>query len=164
MTRALLAVAALTVVYALALASVDPLDLALGFLLSSAVVIGLRRFLFPGGLVPIPGLAGRLFAGGGLVVSVVRDVVVGTWEVALLVLGLRPLRSPGIVELPIDDRSDLATVVAALTATLSPGELVVDFDWERRVVLMHVLDASDGVAVRARWHENYERFQKAVVP
>lgn len=164
MSRAALAVAALTAVYALMLASTDPLDVALGVMLSIALVIGLRRFLFPGGLTALPGLAGRAIAGPRLVASVLRDVVVGTWDVALVILGLRPLRSPGIVELPVDDRSDLAAVVAALTATLSPGELVVDFDWERRVVLMHLLDASDPTAARARWREHYERFQRAVVP
>lgn len=164
MTRAALSVVSLTAIYALMLASVDPVDLAMGAGISIALVIGLRGFLYPDGLEPVPGIGRRLIGSARLAVTVARDVTVGTWQVAAVVLGLRPLRSPGIVELPVDDRSDLAAVVASLGATLSPGEFVVDFDWERRVVLMHLLDASDPEGARERWREGYERYQRQVIP
>lgn len=164
MNRAVLAIVLLIAVYALMLSSVHPLDLALGALLATATVVGLRRLLFPAGLGSTPRLTRRLLAAPLWAAAVVREITVGTWDVALVVLGVRPLRSPGIVELPIDDRSDLAVVAAALAATLSPGELVVDIEWERRVVLMHVLDGGDPAALRERWRSNYERYQRAALP
>jgi multisubunit Na+/H+ antiporter MnhE subunit len=163
-SRAVLSIALLTGVYALMLSSVHPLDLALGAVLSALAVFGLRRFLFPGGLTPVEGLGRRIAGSAGLIVAVLRDVVVGTWEVALVVVGRRPAATPGIVELPAGDRTEMGAIVAAMLATLSPGEFVLDFDFERGVVLMHVLDASDPEAVRERWRETYRRHQRAVWP
>jgi multisubunit Na+/H+ antiporter MnhF subunit len=39
--------------------------------------------------------------------------------------------------------------VTALAASLSPGSVLVDIDWDRRDLLMHVIDASDPDGVRA---------------
>jgi multisubunit Na+/H+ antiporter MnhE subunit len=94
---------------------------------------------------------------------VLRDITVGTWQVALVVLGLRPLRCPGIVAVPLGDRTDLGAVVSSLVSTLSPGELVVDIDHDRGAILVHVLDASDRDAVRARFEDFYRRHQRDVL-
>jgi multisubunit Na+/H+ antiporter MnhE subunit len=54
--------------------------------------------------------------------------------------------------------------VSALTATLSPGEVLVDVDLEKGVMYLHVLDASDPDAVRAAHAELYDRHQRKVIP
>jgi multisubunit Na+/H+ antiporter MnhE subunit len=97
-------------------------------------------------------------------VAVARDVAVGTWEVALVTLHLRPLHNPGIVAIPIGERSPVGISVTALVMTLSPGEFLVDVDWEREVMLMHVIDATDPEAVRRTHEEFYSRYQKKVFP
>jgi multicomponent K+:H+ antiporter subunit E/multicomponent Na+:H+ antiporter subunit E len=46
----------------------------------------------------------------------------------------------------------------------SPGEFLVDVDWIERVMLIHVLDASDPEEVRRDHQRFYVRFQRAVFP
>ncbi|CCF84740.1 Na+/H+ antiporter subunit E [Nitrolancea hollandica] len=48
--------------------------------------------------------------------------------------------------------------------TLAPGSVLVDVDWERGVMLFHLLDASDPDATRATVARFYERYQRAVFP
>lgn len=158
-----LRVALLTLVYALTLASFHPFDLILGALLSAASLLALRRFLTLG-----RGSAGELgrravrFPAFAAVVA--GGVARGTWEVALAVLGVRPPTRADVVDVPIGERTSTGVAVSALAVTLSPGEVLVDVDWERRVMLIHVLDASDPDAVRARLERFYDRYQRGVFP
>jgi multicomponent K+:H+ antiporter subunit E/multicomponent Na+:H+ antiporter subunit E len=80
------------------------------------------------------------------------------------VLHLRRLEQPGLVRIPIGERSERGVAVSALATTLSPGTVLVDVDWERRDLLLHVIDASDPDAVRARLQRFYDRFQRRVFP
>jgi len=166
MSRAVL-IAGLAGIYVLALGSPKALDLLIGVVLAGGVVALLRRTLPTGGERHQAGaatIARRLAHAPRLVAHIAWTIVVGTWDVALMVLGVRPLREAGTVELPLDDRSEAGAVVAALALSLSPGELLIDFDWEREVALIHVLDASDPDALRRRWREDYQRRQRQVVP
>ena len=45
----------------------------------------------------------------------------------------------------------------------APDEVPVDVDEERDVVIVHLVDASDPEAVRARHRHAYERVQRKVV-
>lgn len=164
MSRILLALALLTLVYALVLDSFHPLDLAAGALIGAAVLAGFRRFLLASPGLPAGELARRTVRLVPLALATVREISVGTWEVALVVLGLRPLRSPGIVVIPFEDRTPTGVSVTAMIATLSPGEFLVEIDWERREILMHVIDASDPDAVRAHHRRFYRRYQRPVFP
>jgi multicomponent Na+:H+ antiporter subunit E len=158
--RTVLALAALTGVYLLALASVAPADVACGVAVAAGALAVARRA--PGSprtgtLRSLPALI--LFLG-----AVVVDVARGTWEVALVVLGVRPLRGPGTVEIPIGDRSELATVVSTLASTLSPGEVLIDIDHERGLYLIHALDVGDPDELRAHHRRGYERWQRKAIP
>jgi multicomponent Na+:H+ antiporter subunit E len=154
----------LVLVYAFALDSFDPLDLATGALIGAAVLVVFRRFLLCAPGLSAAELARRAVRFVPLALATVREISVGTWEVALVVLGLRPLRSPGIVVIPFEDRTPTGVSVTAMIATLSPGEFLVEIDWERREILMHVLDASDPDAVRAHHRRFYRRYQRPVFP
>jgi multicomponent Na+:H+ antiporter subunit E len=164
MTRVGLSLALVAGTYLLMLASVDPLDVAAGLVVAGGTLFGFRRFLFGHASGGGPGLLARALAFPPFVVAVLRDVTIGTWDVALIVLHLRPLRQPGIVAIPFGERSDVGVVVGALVATISPGELLVDIDRERRVMLLHVIDATDPDAVRRQHDAFYERFQRKVFP
>jgi multicomponent Na+:H+ antiporter subunit E len=155
-------VALLTGVYLLSLGSVDPLDAAEGFLLATALSLGLRGRLE---WLPGPGLslAGRVAAFPLLVGGELVEVLRGTWDVALRVLGLRPLES-GIVLIPIGERTELGVGVTGLLAGLSPGSMLVEVDSERQVMLFHVIDASDPDAVRDHLDRFYQRYQRRVFP
>ncbi|MBD0329849.1 MAG: Na+/H+ antiporter subunit E [Thermoleophilia bacterium] len=162
--RVALAAVLLAAVYALALASTDPVDLATGLVLGAALVVGLRRHLFTGAPAPASALPRRLLRALPLAAAVLREIAVGTWQVTLVVLHLRPLRSPGIVAVPIGGRTRLGVAVTGLLTTLAPGEFLVDVDWRRGVMLVHVLDASEPDAVRERYARFYERYQRPVLP
>ncbi|GIU95376.1 MAG: hypothetical protein KatS3mg012_1833 [Gaiellaceae bacterium] len=164
MSRTVLALVLLTVVYALALASFDPWDVALGLGASATTLLIFRRLLLGDRTAPIEGLVRRAIGLPRLVWRIVVDITVGTWRVATVVLHLRPLEHPGIVVIPLGERTELGAVMSAYLSTLSPGECVVDIDWERRCLLMHVLDAGDPDAVRARFARFYEDCQRRVVP
>jgi multicomponent Na+:H+ antiporter subunit E len=142
----------LTGVYLLSLGSLNPLDAAEGLVLATALSLGLR------GRLEGPHGAGSSLA--GLLVDVLR----GTWDVALRVLGLRPVECSGIVLVPIGERTQLGVAVTGLLAGLSPGSMLVEVDPERQAMLFHVIDAHDPDAVRDHLDRFYQRYQRRVFP
>lgn len=84
------------------------------------------------------------------------DIFRGTWQVITTTLGVRPLLHPGIVRIPLATHSPYGVGPVGYFITLSPGSFLVDVDWEEKVMLVHVLDASDPDAIR-RDAEKYYR-------
>ncbi len=125
---------------------------------------GTRRYVCGERVTPVTGLPSRLVAFVPFAVVIVWDILKGTWNVSLVVLHLRPLACPGLVAVPIAERSRLGVAVSALALSLSPGSFLVDVDWERGVILFHVLDASDPDRIRADLHRFYRRYQRPVFP
>ncbi len=164
MTLTLLVLALLTAVYALALASVAVADLLFGALLGSGLLLLSRAVTVPAQQPSAMDLLGRVAAFLPLAVIVVRDIIVGTWQVALVVLGLRPLHAPGIVKVPIGNRSPVGVTVSSFVESLSPGSILIDIDWNERVMYFHFIDASAPDRVRARLQRFYERYQRRVFP
>lgn len=170
MTRYVAAVVLLTLVYALALGSFHPWDLLFGGGLSAALLFASRRFVFGGdGTAPRTdghGLAllGRVAAFVPFAVAVFREILVGTWEVTLVTLRLRPLVRPGIVAVPVGDRTPTGVAVWAVITGLPPGSFFADVDRERGVALIHVLDARDPEAFRQQQEDFYRRYQSKVFP
>jgi multisubunit Na+/H+ antiporter MnhE subunit len=160
----LLAVALLAAVYLLTLGSTDPLDLALGLVLAAALAVGLRGQLPPPGGRDRPPLGLRVAAFPLLVGAVLAEIAKGTWDVGLRVLGLRPLQGPGIVLVPIGERSPIGVAVTGLLVGLSPGSMLLEVDERRRMMLFHVIDARDPDAVRAQIDRLYQRWQRRVFP
>lgn len=162
--RAALALLLLVAVYALTLASAHPLDLLAGVAVAVALLVALRRFLFAGEPPRAPGLGRRVLGFPRLAAAIAWEVARGTWLVALVVIGKEPHARPGIVSVPVGERTRAGVAVTALAVTLSPGEVFVDVDWERGVMLLHLLDASDPEAVRRHHAAFYERHQRSVFP
>ena len=162
MKRASLVVLLLTGVYAMVLASFGPLDLLFGVVFSGVLVYAFRPFVFGGQPGSLPGLAGRCLAFFPFAGAVARDVVAGTWEVALVTLHLRPLAKPGIVKVPVGERTPTGVAVSALVTTLSPGAFLIEADDEH--MLIHLLDASDPEAFRKDREDFYQRYQRKVFP
>jgi multicomponent Na+:H+ antiporter subunit E len=164
MTRYVAAVAGLALVYALALGSFHPLDLLFGAGLAAALAFASRRFVFGDGPYGRTSLLRRVAAFVPFSLAVFREIVVGTWEVTLVTLHLRPLGRPGIVEVPLGERTPAGVAVWAVVTGLPPGSFFVDVDGDRGVVLIHILDASDPGAFRRQQEEFYRRYQRAVFP
>jgi multicomponent Na+:H+ antiporter subunit E len=169
-TRYLTAILVLTLVYALALASFHPWDLLFGAGLSAALLFACGRFVFDAdGTAPRPAyrrltLLGRVVAFVPFAAVVFRNILVGNVEVTLVTLGLRPLLRPGIVAVPVGDRTPTGVAVWAVVTGLPPGSYFVDVDRERGVVLIHVLDARDPEAYREEQEDFYRRYQSKVFP
>lgn len=160
----LLTIALLTATYLLVLDSVHLLDVAAGVVVAVCVVALLAPLLFSAPAIPGVELAKRIARFPRFAAAVVWEIVLGTWQVALVVMGLRPLLSPGIIAVPVGDRSQTGIAVTTLAITLSPGELLVDIDEDRELMLIHVLDARDPDGVRERYAAFYERYQRGVFP
>jgi multicomponent Na+:H+ antiporter subunit E len=164
MATRFLAVVLLAAIYVLTLASTDPFDLATGLALAAILLVALRgRLPAPAEQQP-PKLLARIAAGPALLAALLADMTKGTWDVTLRVLHLRALAEPGIVLVPVGTRSPRGIAVTGLLIGLSPGSLLLDVDEQRRVMLFHVIDASDPDAVRAHIEEFYERYQRRVFP
>ena len=154
----------LGVLYVLTLAAGDPIDLVIGMLLGTVLVMRLGGRLR---LAPDPGvvtLTQRVMWFLPFVGAVIADILQGTWDVALRVLHLRRLARPGVVRIPIGARSEHGVAVSALATTLSPGSVLIDVDWERGDLLLHVIDASHPDQVRERLQRFYDRYQRRVFP
>lgn len=164
MIRFVLSLAFCTLIYAFVLASFHPWDLVMGAAFSGTLLFVFRGFVFDGDPKPSPGFFGKLSALPLFLAASVWDIVKGTWEVALIVLHVRPLERPGIVAVPIEGRTPTGLAVSATETTLSPGTYLVDVDWERGVWLIHALDAKDPEAVKKDRGEFYERYQRRVFP
>ncbi|MDQ4077321.1 MAG: Na+/H+ antiporter subunit E [Chloroflexota bacterium] len=164
MSRWLVSLALLTATYLMVLGSVAPWDVLMGALLSGVLLAGTQRFLFTGRPAPLPDLLGRIVALVPFSLMVLFDIVEGTWMVVLVVLRLRPLHRPGIVEVPIGERSPTGVAVSGIALTLSPGSYLVDIDWERDIMLYHVLDATEPEQIREKYEAFYQRYQRRVFP
>ncbi len=163
-TRFTAALLAVTAVYAMTLASFHPWDLAMGAVLGTALLAAFRPFLFGDTPLPAGALLRRLVMAVPFTGAVLLDIVRGTWRVSLVVLHVRPLSHPGIVVVPIGERSPLGVAVTGLATTLSPGSFLVDVEWDKGLMLFHVLDATDPNAVRSEYQQFYERYQRHVFP
>ncbi len=153
----------LTLTYALVLGSFAPADLAMGVIISGVLVYGTRRFTF-GEKAASPNILSRFLYFWPFLVAEIWNIITGTWEVALVTLHIKPLVSPGIVAVPIRERTPAGVAVSAMATTLSPGTFLVDVDWERGVMLIHSIDASDPEEVRREHQKFYERWQRKVFP
>lgn len=164
MSRWLILAVATVAVYLTVLVSLDPWDIAIGSLLTLGLLVGGRKMIEVQPAPDGPSFGRRAVAFVPFVGAVIRDIVVGTWQVALITLGLRSLVSPGIVKVPIGRRSPSGVAVSALMLTLSPGEFLVDVDWDEGVMLIHAIDASDPSLIRRHHERFYERYQRPLFP
>lgn len=158
------AVLLLGVVYVLMLGSLDPRDLLVGVVIGGVLVWWQSHGQAP--VVPLPpgALLRRAAAFVPLVLAIFRVIVAGTWEMSLVVLRLRPHDRGGIIMVPMRERSRSGVVIQSLVDTLSPGSVIVDLDWDERVMLIHVIDATDPGAQIQERQDFYDRYQKAVFP
>jgi multisubunit Na+/H+ antiporter MnhE subunit len=166
--RYVLSIAALTIVYCFTLASFYAWDIALGVVVSALLVSIFRTFLFPPEPAP-PGSANpSFFTRVAMVIpfflAIVWEITRSTWTVLLIVLGIRQLYQPGIVRVPVGNRTKTGVAVSGIATTLAPGTVFVDVDWEAGSMLIHAIDARDPDSVRKAHQDFYDRFQQYVFP
>ncbi|HEV2067853.1 MAG TPA: Na+/H+ antiporter subunit E [Thermomicrobiales bacterium] len=149
----------LTLVYALVLASFAVQDLLLGAMLAAGLVWIYRKTLFPRTLPDGPYVLHILVFMPKFLAMLIWDILKGTWQVTTFVVGFRKLDHPGIVKIPLGNHSRAGTGIVGLFVTLSPGSFLVDIDWEERMMLVHVIDASNPDTTREDAEKYYRLWE-----
>jgi multisubunit Na+/H+ antiporter MnhE subunit len=148
--------AGLTAVYLLVLTSASPGDVLIGAILGLAVALALRPRRTAHSTVPWPE---RLAAAAVVALQTAAEMVRGSWHVVRFCLG--GPASPGLVEIPREDRSRRETAFWGVLTGEAPDEVPVDA--RKDVLVVHLVHAADPDAVRARHHRAHERWQRKVV-
>jgi multisubunit Na+/H+ antiporter MnhE subunit len=148
--------AGLAVVYLLVLTSTDPGDVLVGIALGLGLALGLRPRRPSGHGAP---WFERLAAAAVVALQTAVEMVRGSWRVVLFCLGGRP--GPGFVEIPREARSRHETALWGVLTGEAPDEVPVDAG--RDALVVHLVDARDPDAVRARHAAAHERWQRKVV-
>ena len=164
MSRLGLSIGLLALIYILTLASLEPWDVVGGLVIAAVLLALFQRVTIGHRPAPLPDLPARLVAFIPFAARVAVEVIRGTWNVALVMIHLRPLGQPGIVTIPIENRSHRGIAVTALVTTISPGSYFLGVDWEHDQMVFHFLDASDPDAIRADLGRLYHRYQRHVFP
>lgn len=150
--------------YAAMIGRFDPWDLALATLVAGGTVYGFRAHLLRGASPSAATLLRRLLFLPPLLGWVLWEITIGTWQVAVYSLRLRPMGHPGIVAIPLGARTRFGATMSGFLTTISPGTFLVEYDWAARVMLIHSIDATDPDEVRAAHQRFYDRFQRHVFP
>lgn len=154
--------------YSLMLASSDWIDFVTGLVIGAGVAWLLRTFMRETASVALTSsrlpLLKRAVWFPVFAFAVFRDIVTGTFTVAMYSLGFRDPDHQGIVAVPIGERTRAGVAISAWSTTVSPGTSLVDVDWEAGQMLIHVMDASNADQVRASHQRFYDRYQRHVFP
>ncbi len=156
-----LAVLSLTLLWLLLQGSLASGQIVLGTILAMAVTTASSRF-WAGRLRPRRPLLLALYLW-----RVAVDVVIANLRIAALILTPSRHPHPAFVELPLALTEPFALYVLATTISLSPGSLSADLSGDRRVLLLHLLDApdpADAAAECAKIKDHYERLLLEVFP
>lgn len=157
----------LVVIFALTLASTDPRDWLVGAVIAVTLYAAFRQVVFPREEVNPDTPGSRIMRTiwfFPFAFALIRDIVTGTVQVMAIVLGITREWTPGIVAVPIGDRTRTGVAVSGIATTLAPGTVLVDVDWERGVMWIHAIEAGDPDLIRERHQQFYERYQQRVFP
>lgn len=162
--RSVVHMLSLALLYALMVGSFHPVDLALGAVLA----LGVMRLFPVAGLPPVlsPREHWRRMLhlprfGWALAVMVVRSC----FQVLTAIFGPADrARHAGVVEVPMGERTARGVQVSSWALSLAPGTVLLELDWERRVMRVHALDASDPDKLVRQQDTFYQRYQRAVFP
>ncbi len=149
--------AGLLVVYLLVLTSLDPGDILVGALVAAALIAAAHR----PEAGPAVGWGRWSIALAMTLLTTARDIVVGTVHVVRFCFSRSS--HAGFVEIPRDERSRRAVALWGVLTGEAPDEYPVDVDDSRDVLIVHIIDARDPEAIRARHARFRERWQRDVV-
>lgn len=150
-----------TAVFCMVIGSFAWQNVVLGGALSATLMLVFRNQVAPRPLPPVGLSLHILLYAPVLAYYLLVDIIRGTWLVTRVTLGLEPLRRPGIIKYPLPVESHYGAGPVGYFITLSPGSFLVDIDWEERVLLVHVLDASDPDALRRDAEKYYRLWEYA---
>lgn len=136
-----------------------------GNMSAANIVSGLAIALIITVLLPLPRVPveGRLhlFSLLRLIVTVAYLLLVSSFQVA--VLALKPkLPLSAVLRTHLAIKSDLVLALAVNILNLTPGNIVLEIDQERRMIYVHVLDVRSDRDVQ-RFHRQVDQLQKLLI-
>jgi multisubunit Na+/H+ antiporter MnhE subunit len=159
-TAALLRIGGLVAIYLLVLTSLSPGDVVVGAGLALALVLVVGA---TGPARPPSGWMRWLVGVARMLAATGWEMVLGTARVVrFCVSGAGS--SPGFVEIPRGDRSRHAVALWGVLTGEAPDEYPVAVDDRRHLLIVHVIDARDADAIRARHEAARDRHLRDVVP
>ncbi len=152
------------VIYVAAIGRFEPWDVVFAAILATGTTWIFRKHLFRGPSPSPTTLFRRMIFLPPLIGFIIWDIIRSTVIVTMYSLHIRKLDHPGIVAIPLGERTRFGATMSGFFTTIAPGTFLVDFDWKERTMLIHAIDASDPDAVRASHQLFYDRFQRHVFP
>ena len=153
--------AGLAGIYLLSLSSIELGDVLIGAVVGLVAAIALRPHRMHRSAADRATPIAWVRAFVGMIGETLREMIVGSWRVVRFCLG--DAASPGFVEIPRNGRSRQSVALWGVLTGEAPDEVPIDVDEARDVLIVHLVDASDPDAVRARHLRAYERWQRRVV-
>lgn len=129
------------VLWVLSTGQVEPISFLIGYLIGFIVIWLVMSTLDEQPSYHTKNLPSRILE---LVIYLFRlniEIILSGVDVFLRIINVRPTRA-GIVAIPVQDTDD-NSIIAGLSAhniTITPGQLVVAFDSENKVLYVHCLD------------------------
>lgn len=117
--------------------SFTPAGFAIGFLVGLAVIILMRRF-FTGRLYLT-----RVWAVIKLILLFLRELILSSIQVLLIVLRPKMNIKPAIFEMETELKEDWEVTLLSALITLTPGTLVVGISDDQKRLYIHALDFED---------------------
>jgi multicomponent Na+:H+ antiporter subunit E len=113
----------LVLLYLAMSSNLQPLNILLGVVLATGIVLLIRPRRRPTPLRQIPAMTLGLII---YTLVLAREIFLNGLDVARIVLSPSLPIAPGIIAVPSECQSDLCTALSALVITASPGEIVVE--------------------------------------
>jgi multicomponent Na+:H+ antiporter subunit E len=100
---------------------------------------------------------GRLWRIVGFFLYFLKELIVSSLRVAYDVVTPPIHARPGVIEVPIEAKTDLEITLLANLITLTPGTLTLDVAPDRKSLYVHAMFAGDPETVRAEIRNGMER-------
>jgi multicomponent Na+:H+ antiporter subunit E len=129
----------MAVIWMIVTSSLNPSSFLVGYVLGFSILLMLK---LENVQISYRRLPNQLAAFAVYVVTLCRDILMSSIDVAKRVLNPNMPMNPGIITVLTqdEDESDLVAAFSAHGITITPGELVVDFDGSH-TMFVHCLDA-----------------------
>jgi len=125
-----------TIIYLFLTTNLELLNIFAGLIISVVITVVLRPVIRKASWRRFPAATLAFIRYLGILIY---DIVSGGLMVARLALSRKIEINPGVIAIPSECDSELATALSAHSISLSPGELVVEID-DEGVMYTHILD------------------------
>lgn len=157
--RSILAPVVLGLTYLVVIGTCSAADVVTALAIGAVVTVVAAR----SPLIPSPQTVRALAGVPWFVWGISIEIFQGSWQMLLVLLGVRTWKTIGYVELPFGERSVTGARVNALVATMSPGSVLVDVNETDEMMLFNVIDAENPDRFRHSMDIFYRRYQKPVI-